>query len=58
MYIKCPYCGINYMNENQEMCDVCTRDKKAVFIDDELCEICGAMLQYNEYKICGECMSK
>lgn len=57
MYIKCPKCGLNYMTDYEKMCSVCVDAYNQPFINDELCEICGNALDFNEYKICGECLS-
>ena len=57
MYTKCPICGLNYITANDTMCAICYKEKHSGLVKDELCEICGKALQYNEYEICGECLS-
>ena len=58
MYIKCPRCGLNYIKKEESLCDICIKETTTAFSGEEVCEICGVILDYNEYKICHECLSK
>ena len=58
MYIKCPRCGLNYMKDEDKLCAICISETSIAFLGEEVCEVCGAILEYNEYKICTDCLSK
>lgn len=34
-YKKCPRCELNYIRDDQQLCDVCSRKRKASDDDDE-----------------------
>lgn len=60
MYNLCPKCELNYVEKENEICDVC---KKALSepVDDEevfLCEECGAILKPWEITYCKFCQTR
>ena len=42
-YKKCPRCELNYIRDDQQLCDVCSRKRKASDDDNEvlMCIECG-----------------
>ncbi len=65
-YVKCPRCDLNWMLEDQELCDVCKAELKLAGgitlleddDDDNICPYCGVNYLEPGEKLCAECKSK
>ena len=62
-YKLCPRCELNYITEDEDLCDVCKAqldNSEDLFEDDdeELCPICGQNLVEPGEKYCAECLEK
>ena len=68
-YKKCPRCDLNYMLQDEEMCDICKAelglDSQIVLLDDiideeeplKLCPVCKTSYIGLEEDMCENCMS-
>lgn len=55
---KCPRCGLNYIREDQKLCDVCSRKRRPGEDDDSeemLCIECGEHPAMRGKEICSYC---
>ncbi len=55
---KCPRCGLNYIREDQKLCDVCSRKRRPGEDDDSeemLCIECGEHPVMKGKDICSYC---
>lgn len=64
-YIKCPRCELNWILEENEVCDVCKAElgvEGFTLLDDEdedmLCPICGANYIEHGERMCADCKNK
>ena len=63
-YVKCPRCGLNYITEDQQLCNVCQDEIngiKSIFdddFDDIICPICGRNKIGIDDLMCQQCYLK
>ena len=62
-YKLCPRCELNYIPEDEELCDVCKaqlNNSEDFFVEDEeeICPLCGQNLVEPGEKYCAECLEK
>ena len=61
-YKLCPRCELNYIKEDEELCDVCKAQLNNSDIfeeeEEELCPICGQNFVEPGEKYCAECLEK
>lgn len=57
---KCPKCELNYIKDDQSMCDVCAKAlKSAVFMDDaDICPNCGERTVASGKEFCSVCLAE
>ncbi|MBQ2110669.1 MAG: hypothetical protein II191_02860 [Clostridia bacterium] len=58
-YRKCPKCELNYIRDDQQLCDICSRKYKS-FDEDEtqeviMCSECGENPAMKGKDLCAEC---
>lgn len=55
---KCPICELNYIDENEDMCNICLRARKRVGDNEEyaLCTVCGERPVTSDIGICADCL--
>lgn len=56
-YKKCPRCELNYIRDDQQLCDVCSRKRKASDDDNEvlMCIECGENPAMKGKELCAAC---
>lgn len=57
--VKCPRCELNYMDDGEKYCKVCTREIRS--LDDshdhlELCVVCGERPAKSGSELCSQCI--
>lgn len=57
---KCPKCELNYIREDQQLCDVCSRKRKIQSDDNEeiLCVECGEHPAMRGKDVCAYCFKE
>ena len=55
-YKKCPRCELNYIRDDQQLCDVCSRKRKASDDDNEvlMCIECGENPAMKGKELCAD----
>ena len=66
-YKLCPRCDLNYITEDDDLCDVCKGNTQEINLDDDeiiteaemlLCPICSQNYISEDEKACSECLAK
>ena len=58
--VKCPRCELNYIQEGEKYCKVCSRELKGEQVQDEmeLCSICNAAPALPGKDVCLSCLKE
>lgn len=60
VFVKCPRCELNYMQDGEAFCSVCRREVKGEAKDEfiELCPVCGENPVYPGRDMCLLCLKE
>ena len=55
---KCPICELNYIEEQNEMCDICRRARKGADSTEDyaMCVVCGEHPAVSDLGLCSVCL--